>query len=57
MLVDETGAGLKCACIDWKERWAIVGRDEALYACAVGGRIGTYALEGNKSMLTLGCGS
>ncbi|KAL4080725.1 hypothetical protein J3A83DRAFT_4423637 [Scleroderma citrinum] len=50
-LVDEIGAGLRCVCIDWKERWAVVGRDESLYACAVGGRIGTYALEGEKYSL------
>ncbi|KAG6333301.1 hypothetical protein ID866_5788 [Astraeus odoratus] len=50
-LVDEIGAGLRCACVDWKERWAVVGRGEALYACAVGGRIGSYALEGEKFSL------
>lgn len=47
VLVDEIGAGLQCACTDWKGRWVTLGRDEALYACAVGGRIGSYALEGN----------
>ncbi|KAI6030894.1 hypothetical protein F5J12DRAFT_903240 [Pisolithus orientalis] len=51
VLVDEIGAGLQCACIDWKGRWVTLGRDEALYACAVGGRIGSYALEGEKKSL------
>jgi len=56
VLVDETGAGLRCTCIDWKDRWAVVGRDEALYACAVGGRIGTYALEGSSVLPLVGGG-
>ncbi|KAI6047551.1 hypothetical protein EDC04DRAFT_2618926 [Pisolithus marmoratus] len=50
-LVDEIGAGLQCACVDWKGRWVTLGREEALYACAVGGRIGSYALEGEKKSL------
>ncbi|KAI6129972.1 hypothetical protein EV401DRAFT_1851890 [Pisolithus croceorrhizus] len=52
VLVDEIGAGLQCACVDWKGRWVTLGREEALYACAVGGRIGSYALEvGEKKSL------
>ncbi|KAI5980734.1 hypothetical protein EDD15DRAFT_2431784 [Pisolithus albus] len=51
VLVDEIGAGLQCACVDWKGRWVALGREEALYACAVGGRIGSYALEGEKKSL------
>lgn len=51
VLVDEIGAGLQCACVDWKGRWVALGREEALYACAVSGRIGSYALEGEKKSL------
>ncbi|KAI6114368.1 hypothetical protein F5141DRAFT_1106145 [Pisolithus sp. B1] len=51
VLADEIGAGLQCACVDWKGRWVALGREEALYACAVGGRIGSYALEGEKKSL------
>ncbi|KAI6039353.1 hypothetical protein EDC04DRAFT_2868030 [Pisolithus marmoratus] len=37
--------GLQCACVDWKGRW------RHCTACAVGGRIGSYALEGEKKSL------
>jgi len=30
VFVDEIGAGLCRACVDWKSRWVILGRDEAV---------------------------
>lgn len=46
VLVDEIGAGLRCACIDWKSRWVVLGRDEAVVGIGSGGRLGVVSYEG-----------
>ncbi|KAH7890168.1 hypothetical protein F5I97DRAFT_645537 [Phlebopus sp. FC_14] len=51
VLVDETGTDLRCACVDWKERWVVLGRKEGVYAVGVGGRLGVVAFEGKKLSL------
>ncbi|KIJ12896.1 hypothetical protein PAXINDRAFT_117658 [Paxillus involutus ATCC 200175] len=51
LLVDEIGAGLRCACVDWKERWVVLGRDEAVVGVGSGGRSGVVSYEGPKLSL------
>ncbi|KAF8551497.1 hypothetical protein OG21DRAFT_1499077 [Imleria badia] len=51
VLVDEIGAGLCCACVDWKSRWVVLGRDEAVVGIGSGGRLGVVSYEGRKSSL------
>ena len=46
VVVDEVGAALGCAIMDWRARDIIVARDEAIYACGVDVRGASYALEG-----------
>ncbi|KIJ62988.1 hypothetical protein HYDPIDRAFT_114138 [Hydnomerulius pinastri MD-312] len=48
VLVDEIGAGLRCACVDWKERWVILGTDEAVVGIGSGGRVGVFSFEEPK---------
>lgn len=45
-VVDEVGAGLGCAVMDWHKRGIVVARDEAVYVCGVGGRGTSFAYEG-----------
>ncbi|KAF9235208.1 hypothetical protein BU15DRAFT_78221 [Melanogaster broomeanus] len=51
LLIDEIGAGLRCACVDWKERWIVLGRDEAVVGVGSGGRLGVVSFEGPKLSL------
>ncbi|TFY63783.1 hypothetical protein EVG20_g6177 [Dentipellis fragilis] len=48
-VVDEVGAGLGCAVMDWRAKDMLVAREEAIYACGVEGRGASYAFEGHKS--------
>ncbi|TFK36435.1 hypothetical protein BDQ12DRAFT_686883 [Crucibulum laeve] len=48
-VVDEIGASLGCAAMDWKGRGVVVAREEAIYVCGTEGRGACYAYEGNKS--------
>ncbi|KIM77475.1 hypothetical protein PILCRDRAFT_76651 [Piloderma croceum F 1598] len=48
-IVDEVGAGLGCAVMDWHKRDIVVAREEAVYVCGVEGRETCYAYEGSKS--------
>ena len=50
-IVDEVGAGLRCAAMDWHKRDIVVAREEAIYVCAVEGRGSCYACEGVYSYL------
>lgn len=50
-MVDEIGAGLGCARMDWKARDMVVARDEAIYLCGTDGRGACYAYEGHKSSI------
>ena len=45
-VVDELGAGLGCAVMDWYKRDIVVARDEAIYLCGVEGRGTAFAFEG-----------
>lgn len=45
-MIDEIGAGLGCAMMDWTAKNIIVARDEAIYSCGVEGRGACYAYEG-----------
>ena len=45
-VVDELGAGLGCAVMDWGKRDIVVARDEAIYLCGVEGRGTAFAYEG-----------
>lgn len=45
-VVDELGAGLGCAVMDWHKRGIVIARDEAVYVCGVGGRGTSIAYEG-----------
>ncbi|THH12547.1 hypothetical protein EW146_g7591 [Bondarzewia mesenterica] len=47
--VDEVGAALGCAVMDWKARDMVVARDEAIYICGTEGRGTSFAYEGHKS--------
>lgn len=47
-VVDEVGAGLGCAVMDWHKRDIVVAREEALYVCGVEGRGSCYAYEGSR---------
>ncbi|TDL21592.1 hypothetical protein BD410DRAFT_789710 [Rickenella mellea] len=49
VVVDEVGAGLGCAVMDWRQRNIIVARDEAIYMCSTDGRGPSVAYEGHKS--------
>ena len=49
-LVDEIGAGLRCACVDWKARWVVLGRDEAVVGVGSGGRLGVVSYEGQHML-------
>lgn len=49
--VDEIGAGLGCATMDWKGKNIVVARDEAIYLCGIEGRGTCYAYEGTKSAI------
>ena len=46
VVIDEIGAGLGCAMMDWTAKNIIVARDEAIYSCGVEGRGACYAYEG-----------
>ena len=46
-VVDEIGAGLGCAIMDWKAQEIVVARDEAIYLVGNESRGGCYAYEGN----------
>lgn len=48
VLADEIGAGLRCACVDWKARWVVLGRDEAVVGVGSGGRLGVVSYEGQS---------
>lgn len=48
-IVDEIGAGLGCAVMDWKRKDVVVARDEAIYVCNTEGRGNCWAYEGNTS--------
>ena len=50
-VVDEIGAGLGCARMDWKARHMVVAREEAIYLCGTDGRGACYAYEGHKSSI------
>ncbi|KAI0374590.1 hypothetical protein BV20DRAFT_934950 [Pilatotrama ljubarskyi] len=50
-VVDEIGAALGCATMDWKAREIVVARDEAIYLCGTEGRGPCYAYEGPKSSI------
>lgn len=54
VLVDEMGAGLRCACVDWKARWVVLGRDEAVVGVGSGGRLGVVSYEGWHYIVLLG---
>lgn len=45
-VVDQVGAGLGCATLDWWSREMIVARDEAVYVVGAEGRGACYAYEG-----------
>ena len=49
--VDEVGAGLGCAVMDWHKRDIVVAREEAVYVCGVEGRGTCYAYEGTLFQL------
>ncbi|KAH9910785.1 uncharacterized protein BXZ73DRAFT_93587 [Epithele typhae] len=49
--VDEIGAGLGCANMDWKAREVVVARDEAIYLCGTESRGACFAYEGLKSRI------
>ena len=49
--VDEIGAGLGCATMDWKAREVVVARDEAIYLCGTESRGACYAYEGTPTLL------
>ena len=49
-VVDEIGAGLGCAIMDWKAQEIVVARDEAIYLAGIESRGGCYAYEGNASL-------
>ena len=46
ILIDEVGVGLRCTCVDWKSRWVVLGRDEAVVGSGSGGRLGVVSYEG-----------
>ncbi|KAH8117125.1 hypothetical protein DFH11DRAFT_1579398 [Phellopilus nigrolimitatus] len=50
-VVDELGAGLGCAVMDWRARDIVVARDEAIYLCSTEGRGASMAYEGHKSSI------
>jgi hypothetical protein len=45
-VVDQVGAGLGCATLDWRSKEMIVARDEAVYVVGTDGRGACYAYEG-----------
>ncbi|KAH8094673.1 hypothetical protein BXZ70DRAFT_947050 [Cristinia sonorae] len=48
-VMDEVGAGLKCATMDWRNSEMVVAKDEAVYICGTEGRGACYAYEGPKA--------
>lgn len=46
VVVDEVGAALGCAVMDWRTRDMVVARDEAIYLCGADGRGPSLAYEG-----------
>ncbi|KAH9848923.1 hypothetical protein C2E23DRAFT_785321 [Lenzites betulinus] len=50
-VVDEIGAGLGCATMDWRAHEVVVARDEAIYLCGTESRGPCYAYEGPKSSI------
>lgn len=46
-VVDEVGASLGCAVMDWRVRDIVVARDEAIYVYGTEGRGASLAYEGN----------
>ncbi|OSD08241.1 hypothetical protein PYCCODRAFT_1429303 [Trametes coccinea BRFM310] len=50
-VVDDIGAGLGCATMDWKAREVVVARDEAIYLFGTESRGACYAYEGPKSSI------
>ncbi|THH06272.1 hypothetical protein EW145_g4204 [Phellinidium pouzarii] len=50
-IVDEVGAALGCAVMDWRMRDIVVARDEAIYVCGTEGRGASVAYEGHKSSI------
>ena len=46
VLVDEIGAGLRCACVDWNSCWYVLSRDEVVVGIGSGGRLGVVSYEG-----------
>lgn len=59
-VMDQVGAGLGCATLNWRSKEMIIARDEAVYVVGTDGRGACYAYEGNPrphiadSMLTVG---
>lgn len=45
-VVDQVGAGLGCATLNWRSKEMIVARDEAVYVVGTDGRGACYAYEG-----------
>ncbi|KAI5122199.1 hypothetical protein M0805_002688 [Coniferiporia weirii] len=50
-VVDEVGAALGCAVMDWRTHDIVVARDEAIYLCGTEGRGASVAYEGHKSSI------
>ena len=51
VVVDEAGAGLGCAVMDWRAKDMVVARDEAIFLCGTDGRGPSLAYEGRKSSI------
>lgn len=49
-VVDEVGAGLGCAVMDWRAKDIVVARDEAIYMCGTDGRGASFAFEGKANI-------
>lgn len=48
VVVDEVGAALGCAVMDWRAKDMVVARDEAIYLCGTDGRGPSLAYEGES---------
>lgn len=48
-VVDESGAALGCAVMDWRAKNMIIARDEAIYTCTTEGRGASVVYEGAPS--------
>ncbi|KAG9309131.1 hypothetical protein JVU11DRAFT_10838 [Chiua virens] len=46
VLVGEIRASLRCACIDWKARWVVLGQNEAVVGVGSGARLRGVSYEG-----------